>query len=408
MEFIETKMKNGASLYMMPMNSLKSVVCGALIRVGSRDELLEKNFGIAHALEHMPFKGTKNFPNPLSLSSYIEEVGGFKNASTSKDRTFFWNKLPDYELERSVNWLYEILEKPLLRESDLVAEKKVIFEEINKSNDNPDSYFWRLSYKNLFGNHPMAHSVLGTEESIQNLSVVDLINFHKKFYGVNNYVFFVVGNIDCDKVVNIFNQHFQYTNNVEHSLISNEFSRPIQKEFINIKDFKQMKIRLSFFIQPPSLEDKIALYFLSDMLSSGMASPLFQEFRVKRNLVYSINSSYNVGIDQGLFSISMSTSFKDYNEIRKIVLDIIEKTKQNKNRFNHTKQRAIGSLSFAFESPFNTVIKASKDMVYLGKPMGYEEARRRIEAISLDKIKLLIDKYFNEDNLYLNVLMPKE
>jgi len=409
MEFIEAKMKNGSSIYMMPMNGLKSVACGALIRVGSRNELLEKDFGLAHALEHMPFKGTKNFPDSFSLSSYIEEVGGFKNALTNKDRTFFYNKLPDYELERSVNWLHEVLENPLLKESDLVTEKKVIFEEINRSNDNPDKYFWKLSYKNLFGNHPMAHPVLGTEESIRNLNVKDLINFHKKFYGANNYTFFAAGNIDCDNVLNIFNQHFQSTKNViEKTSVPNEFVKPVQKEFVNIKDFKQMKVGLCFFIQPPSLEDKMALYFFSDMLSSGMASPLFQEFRVKRNLVYSINSFYNVGIDQGLFYISIATSFKDYSEIKKISLDVIERTKYDKNRFDHTKQRVLGNLSFAFESPFNTITEASKDAVYLGRPMGYEEIKRKIEMISLGSIRLLVDKYLNQDNLYLNILMPEK
>jgi predicted Zn-dependent peptidase len=409
MEFIETKLKNGVSLYMMPIAGIKSVACGAMINVGSRDELNEKEFGLAHALEHMPLFGTKKFPSPFLLSNYIEEVGGFRNAMTNKDRTLFYNKVPDYEIERSIDWLHEVLEEPLLLEDDLISSKKIIIEEIKKSSDNPEKYFFDFSSKNLYANHPLAHPILGSEESVKNLQISDLLDFYKKFYNLNNYTFFIAGNFENEKVLGLFEKYFKNGNNgVKNVRNAVNFSAPVQKNFIGIKDFKQSKIKLSFFIPQLSLEDKITLLFFANVLSGGSASPLYQELRIKRNLVYSVSTSYYIGIDIGSFSVSINTSFKDYKEIKKIIVNVIENTKNDQKRFEQTKKRMLGNLSFSFESPFNIIIEAASDKIYLGKPMGYEENRKMIKVVSLERIKFLVDKYFNEDNLYLNVLMSEK
>ncbi len=408
MEFFETKTKNGIPVYFMQLSGLKSVACGALVNVGSRDEKNDQ-FGIAHALEHMPFKGTKKFSDSLSLQSYIEEVGGFINAVTNKDRTFFYSKVPDYEIERSINWLYEVLEQPLLREADWESEKKVIIEEIKKNNDNPNSYFFNLVMGNLFSSHPISHPVVGNEQSVSNLSISDLISFKTKFYNSSNYVFFVAGNIDSQKTLDLFEKYFgQLKSGQKNNKRVAALIKPDKKIFIGNKDFNQTKFDLSFFIDQISFDEKLALDFFTSMLNGGGASPLFQELRVKRNLIYSVGTSYYPGLDVGYFSVSMSTTSQKYEEINKLVLSIIDQTKEDEERFKKTKSRALGALAFSFESPFNIISSAANEMVYFGKPIGYKEYEEKIKNLTIGEIKKVVEKYLNQQNAYLNILLPKK
>ena len=91
-------MRNGLSVITSPMPHTRSVTICAFIKTGSRYETPSSS-GISHLLEHMVFKGTKNFPNPRMISEGIEKVGGSMNASTDRELTIYWCKVPsDYLL----------------------------------------------------------------------------------------------------------------------------------------------------------------------------------------------------------------------------------------------------------------------------------------------------------------------
>ncbi len=91
----------------------KSVACGVLVNAGTRDERQGEEDGLAHALEHMCFQGTKDFPNSFALSSCIEDVGGKANAFTGEEQTFFFNLVPSDEIEKSIAVLFQMMIHPL-------------------------------------------------------------------------------------------------------------------------------------------------------------------------------------------------------------------------------------------------------------------------------------------------------
>src|SRR3989344_7349436 len=105
MNFIKKITKSGVPLYILPMPMANTVASGVLVNVGSMDEIMPQEAGIAHGFEHLFFQGTKKFPDKKILSEYIEEIGGFKNAFTAKELTFFYNQVPFVEFERGVNLL---------------------------------------------------------------------------------------------------------------------------------------------------------------------------------------------------------------------------------------------------------------------------------------------------------------
>ena len=92
----------GLLVHILNMPAANSVACGVLVCAGTRDERWPEEAGLAHALEHMIFQGTRDFSDSQSLSAYIEDVGGGLNAATSSEGTLFYNQLPSSEIERAI------------------------------------------------------------------------------------------------------------------------------------------------------------------------------------------------------------------------------------------------------------------------------------------------------------------
>ena len=133
-------LSNGALLYVLRMPWVKTVGLGVHVNVGTREEIWPKQAGLAHAMEHMVFQGTEEFPDSKSLAEHIEVVGGMMNAYTGSEMTFFYNSLPSEEKERGFKVLSQQLRKALFRQDKIDIEMRNIIQEINRSNDNPSDF----------------------------------------------------------------------------------------------------------------------------------------------------------------------------------------------------------------------------------------------------------------------------
>jgi len=111
MEYKEIQLKNGAKLYVMKMPAAKTVALGAHVNAGTREEIWPRQAGIAHALEHMVFQGTEEFPDSKAMTEHIESVGGALNAFTWQEMTVYFNMLPPEEMERGFKVLSQQLRK---------------------------------------------------------------------------------------------------------------------------------------------------------------------------------------------------------------------------------------------------------------------------------------------------------
>ena len=157
---------------LVPMQDVQSVSLGLYLRTGTRDETKEEN-GLAHFLEHVVFKGSKNYPTPESLM-VLEATGGYKNAGTAQEYTVFEAKLPSDKLDLGLSVLSDIILNPLLKSEELENEKKTILEEISRRNDQSEELvvenFYTMRYKN-------ALTTLGTEESVKSLHRDQFVSF---------------------------------------------------------------------------------------------------------------------------------------------------------------------------------------------------------------------------------------
>ena len=198
MSFQEAKLQNGLTIVAERNHSAAAAAMGFFVRTGGRDES-EAVWGVSHFLEHMLFKGTEA-RSAHEFNRAFDGIGASYNAATSMEKTVYYGEvLPEYE--RSLLGLLADLMGPALRQDDFDMEKQVILDEIAVYEDQP---IWR-AYEQLmvsyFRSHPLGHSVLGTIESVTNMTRDEMAGYFAQRYVPGNIIVCGSGNLDFEAFV---------------------------------------------------------------------------------------------------------------------------------------------------------------------------------------------------------------
>jgi predicted Zn-dependent peptidase len=198
MQFAHHTLPNGLEIVAECNDAAHSTALGFFVNTGARDED-HATAGVSHFLEHMVFKGTPT-RSADEVNREFDEMGAHYNAYTNEENTVFYAAvLPEHQCH-AVELLADIL-RPSLREDDFLTEKQVILEEIRMYEDQPpfgaDDKCRALHY----AGHPLGHSVLGTAESIRNLTSRAMGDYFRRRYSPGNIVLAAAGRIDFDALV---------------------------------------------------------------------------------------------------------------------------------------------------------------------------------------------------------------
>ncbi|MBW8036256.1 MAG: insulinase family protein, partial [Planctomycetes bacterium] len=200
MDFKHKQLSNGLTIIGEVNKSALSASVGFFTRTGSRDETSEIS-GVSHFLEHMMFKGTESM-SALEVNEAFDRLGADFNAFTSEENTVYYAAvLPEYLAD--VTSLWTQLMRPSLRDEDFDIEKNVIKQEIAMYKDHPQFDVMDMARAMHFGDHPCGNSVLGTNESIDDLKSEQMREYFSRRYSPNNIVVACTGNFDFENIVSL-------------------------------------------------------------------------------------------------------------------------------------------------------------------------------------------------------------
>jgi predicted Zn-dependent peptidase len=200
LEFREHRLENGLQIIAECNDEAHSTALGVFVDTGARDES-EAVAGVSHFLEHMMFKGTPT-RTAEDVNREFDELGAHYNAFTSEEHTVYYAAvLPEYQ-RAALELLCDIV-RPSLREEDFETEKKVILEEIQMYEDQPPFGADDKCRAAHFGAHPLGHSVLGTIDSIANLSLGAMREYFGRRYSPGNMTVAGAGCLDFDSLVEV-------------------------------------------------------------------------------------------------------------------------------------------------------------------------------------------------------------
>ena len=189
-----TTLENGLRVITEDMPTIRSVAVGCWVNTGSRDEDRPQEAGASHFLEHLLFKGTEDIP-ALEISQTFDEMGADCNAYTSKDHTLYWARLVDEDLPEGLRLLAEVIQRPALRQKDIDLERDVIFGEMGMREDDPGHLAHEAFVETFYDGHPLAPSVIGTRESVAEMSRETLNAYWYRRYKPRSVV--VAGRGEC-------------------------------------------------------------------------------------------------------------------------------------------------------------------------------------------------------------------
>lgn len=391
------------------MPYMKSVAIVFGIGTGSRYEI-QKYQGISHLIEHMLFKGTNKRKSTLEISQVIEGIGGEINASTSKEITHIYAKVPQKQFKTAFDVLADIILNSVMREDDLRKEKNVIIEEIKKYDDIPEELVEILLDRIMWKNHPLGRSVLGDEKSVSNIQRENLLSYKNRFYCPNNLVISVAGNIKIAEVILQIEKYFKRTEKgeIEKYLPVKDNQKTTQ---IGIKFKKSKQTHLSFGFPGISRldSDKYSLDLLDIILGSGLSSRLFQKIRVEKSLAYDIHSFVQYFNDTGSFNIYAGISSNKIKETIQTILEELNKIVEDalkEDELRKAKEMYKGVLSLGLESTLSNAFWLGNRMLLYGRPSTFDEIKGKIEEVKVKDIQRMAQNIFTKDKINLSIVGP--
>ena len=404
--FKKIHLDNGIRVVAERIPSVKSVSLGVWVGVGSRDES-EAEGGISHFIEHMFFKGTaKRSAHDISME--MDSIGGELNAFTTREITTFYVKILDEHLTKGIDIISDIFLNSAFVKKEMEKEKQVVLEEIKMVEDDPEDYIHDMHSLMVWDGNPLARSILGEVETVQNMKRDSLIKYIRRHYHPENIVISVAGNFEFPVLTKLLNKSLGKFNN-PGSL--NDRIAPTIKGGIwtKKKATEQVHFCLGTMGLPQSHKNRYPLYALNSILGSSMSSRLFQEVREKRGLVYTIYSYVSSFTDSGLLNIYAGTSKDALPKVLELVMKEIRKIDKqgiSRDEMKRVKNQMKGNLMLGLESTSNRMSRIARDELYLQKYCSPEDIISEIEKITPSKVQDLTDELFKTEYLSLAVLGP--
>lgn len=388
------KLSNGITIVLENMDYLRSVSLGVWVRVGSANETKENN-GIAHVIEHMLFKGTKN-RSAKKLADDCAMLGGNLNAYTSKECTSFYMTTLDYHINNAVELLSDMLCNSLISEEDLEKEKGVIIEEIDMYDDSPDDLVHELLQKEVWKHHPLGYIISGTKQNVESFKRADIIDFMNQYYVADNMVISIAGHFDEDGVMDNLEKYF---GQIKNSGKESDFTSPkFHQTFVTrTKDIEQIHMNLAFDAVSSRSEEKYIMSIVNSIFGGSDSSVLFQKVREELGLAYSVFSYASPYNKAGLFQIDVTLNPVNASKVFKTIISIMEEFRRDgirEEELNQAKEQMNTEFIIGNESSRNRMNGNAKALLYHERLESISEIMEQVNKITVEQANAFIRKYF--------------
>lgn len=411
-EFKKIILDNGFEIYHIPCNEGSGVISTDIFyKVGSRNEYMGKS-GIAHMLEHMNFKSTKNRKAGV-FDKTVKGFGGIDNASTGFDYTHYFIKCANSNLDISCELFADIMQNLNLKDEEFKPERNVVLEErLWRTDNNPAGFLFFRLYNSAFIYHPYHWTPIGFKKDIENWTIEDIKNFHAKFYQPQNAFLVIAGDIDEKSAFKSAKKHFEKIKN-SSDIPVNFCKEPTQNGERNIiihKNSEVEMIALAYKIPPFNHADQNALSAVENILGSGKSSVIRRILVDEKKLANDVEIYNMSSIDENLFIIFAVANFGIKAEILKSeILEILENLKQ-KEIEDEALEKVRNALNSQFVYSLDSAGKIADiygNFIAMGDISVLFELPQKIQNLTKMDIKNCFLKYFDKNKL-TSVILRKE
>lgn len=404
MTYRVTTLPNGLRVATEEMPSVATVTAMVTVDTGSRDEL-EGEYGIAHLLEHMAFKGTTSM-TARQLAEAFDEIGGQNNAYTSADQTSYYAKVMAQDGPLAVRILGDILTHSTFDPVELERERSVILQEIAMHEDMPEEKVGEFFQEAAFADQPLGRSILGTSDSVAKITREQIIAYMQRGYGPEHMVLSIAGKLSHEEMVETAAEGFADLPATSGPARAQAIYTGGEKR--QEADFEQAHLVLGLCGLPHQDADFYPLQMLNTILGGGISSRLFQEVRELRGLAYNIQSFAYSFTDIGTFGIYAATAPEQVRELVPVVAEQVLHLTQHisEAELNRAKKQQLAGLAMARESTTALAEWMGRHILEYGDYRQMDELVQRVVSITPEDIQRTARRLLAMGPLSLGALGP--
>jgi len=404
-EFKKAVLDTGMTIIAETDSQAHSAAAGFFVKAGARDEAT-KIMGVSHYLEHMMFKGTEELSTE-AINQGFDNLGASNNAYTSREMTCFYAHVIPENISQATELLSKMM-RPALRDSDFDTEKNVILEEIAMYQDNPFWVLYEEAIARHYGSHTLAHRVLGTKESVSDLTRDQMAQYFNERYSADKTVVALAGNLDFDQSVA---QIESLCKDWQHSVGDRNTKIPaVSPSEFTIKDAKVNRGYLIGVAQAPASNDdqRYAAALLAQILG-GVDNSKLHWALIETGIAEEAQAGYD-GLDgTGDYFVYASGDPEKLDEIWDVMSKEIRSLKDTItiNDLEGLRSKMATAATIGSERPGDRMQRLGRLWTMTGEYLPLEDELAKIGSVTIDDLKAVCDAY-PIDRCTLGRLIPGE
>ena len=319
---------NGLKLIYKKSISELTSICISLDAGAARDG---EKLGVAHATEHMVYKGTET-RTEKQINEELSNVFGFQNAMTNYPYVVFYGTLLSEDLHKGLDLFSDILLAPVFTEEGFKEEIEVIKQELKEWDEDLEQYTEDKLYYNCMENRRIKYPIIGTEESLNSMTIDDAIDFFNNYYCANNATITIISDLEFEEVRDMVEEYFIDWRSEKLPETEKVITIPKSGVFIDSKEeINSAKVQIIFPIDELNKLEIKALRVFNQYFGEGVNSILFDTLRTKHSLVYDVLTRVANEEYIKVYKITYSTAHENVNKS----IEIIQKLIKNVDEYRH-------------------------------------------------------------------------
>jgi len=409
MEYRKVTLPNGLRILVGEMPETRSVSLAVYVGIGSRIETKD-DAGTSHFLEHMVFKGSAKRPTAADISQVIESKGGVVNASTDKEVTVFWSRVPARHYLVALDVIADLIRAPMLRPKDVDSERNVIVEELRMYRDQPQDRVHTLVDELLYPRHPLGWEVAGREEVVLGMTADRLRAFMERGYAPSRTVVALAGPLGADEAIAAVDEALGGL--APREVVKSKPAPRSGKSHLKLlgKRAEQTNLCVGWRSVHTTHADKFKIDMLNAVLGEGMSSRLFLELREKRGLAYDVHSYDANYADAGHLVVYAGFAPQNGAEVLKAIMREVERLRDElvpDVEIERVRDFAKGRLELRLEDTRGVSGWLAGQELFLGRVRSVEEVCAIIDGVTPADMQRVAREYLRPELSYVAAIGPR-
>jgi predicted Zn-dependent peptidase len=375
----------GAKLVTAAMPERLSTSVVAMFGGGSRLED-DRLAGASHFIEHLFFKGTRRRASSKEIADAIEGVGGFINASTDKELTVYWTRVPSEYTDLGLDVLFDIVTNSKLDPEDIERERAVILEELKMYQDQPQDNVQNLFEELMWPGHPLGRDIAGTQESVSRLTRDDILEYADAHYRLPNVVIGAAGALDEAKVLEFVRPRLTLPGDLNGKAPAIA-PGTLDGAHVMVKRQRTEQAHICLGVRAYSYlhPDRYAIDLLNTVLGEGMSSRLFLNIRERLGIAYDVHSFMQKHRDTGYVAVYLGVDPKKAVGAVKAVMGELARLRDEEvapDELERAKEFTKGRLRLELETTNGVAFWLTYQELLLGEIRTIDEELALVDAVT--------------------------